>query len=45
LEYTGEFKNNLFHGKGKELGAAHVYIGSYYTGYRTQGELKWTVND
>jgi len=37
--------HNLFHGKGKELGADYAYIGSYYNGYRTQGELKWTVDE
>jgi hypothetical protein len=46
FQYAGGFKNNQFHGKGKETVAAKKYSfeGAYDSGRKVEGTMKWYEN-
>lgn len=45
LTYQGGFKDNAFHGYGKEKGSSHEYSGDYEEGAKYEGKLRWITEE
>lgn len=41
FEYSGGFRNNLFHGDGVESNPKYTFTGEFKDGHRAEGEMEW----